>query len=119
MHIDEVPGADGVARVFSGGDLVGWAMTAIYCPSLFVACCALDNSKPPTQGGKAGGKGAACTPYFTRKSCFWLFLVFSYGLTGSLATYFLPVFPCVPPGQWQREGGSGREEEEDDDEEDE
>ena len=94
VDIPQAVGSDGVAREFSGGDLVGWAQACIYFPSLFLGCCALDNSKPPVAKGK-GGKGSVCTPYFTQKSVFWLFLVFSYGLTGSLATYFLPVFPYI------------------------
>lgn len=96
VAITQPVGADGEAREFSGGDLVGWAQACIYFPSLFFACCALDDSKPPVAKGKGGKKGGMCTPYFTQKSCFWLFLVFSYGLTGSLATYFLPVFPYCP-----------------------
>lgn len=96
LNITQAVGSDGLQREFSGGDLVGWAMGFIYFPSIFLACCALDNSKPPVAKGKGGKSGAICTPYFTQKSCFWLFLVFSYGLTGSLATYFLPVFPYCP-----------------------
>lgn len=96
VAITQAVGSDGVAREFSGGDLVGWAQAVVFTPSLFFACCALDDGKPPVAKGKGGKKGAICTPYFTQKSCFWLFLVFSYGLTGSLATYFLPVFPYCP-----------------------
>lgn len=95
IEIPELMGSDGYARIFSGGDLVGWAQACIFLPSCFLGCCAFDNAKPPTAKGK-GGKTKVCTPYFTKKSCFWLFLVFSYGLTGSLATYFLPVFPYCP-----------------------
>jgi hypothetical protein len=87
---------DGVTRVFSGGDFVGWAMAILYVPSIMMGCCALDHMKPPVAKGKDGKEGSACTPYCSRKSCFWLFLVFSYGLTGSIATFFLPVFPYCP-----------------------
>jgi hypothetical protein len=96
LAVPEPMDLDGKQRIFSGADLVGWAMGFIYFPSLLLACCALDNQKPPVAKGKDGKEGSACTPYFSKKSCFWLFLVFSYGLTGSLATYFLPVFPYCP-----------------------
>lgn len=108
--------------IFSGGDLVGWAMAALTLPVAIAACFVIENATPPTveeemqvrdldrsaikqklasmhnQKGQMKQKDKKMCQglHLTRKSLFWLVLVFSYGATSAVITFFLPVFPYCP-----------------------
>jgi hypothetical protein len=103
--------------IFSGGDLVGWAMAVLLLPVMVAACWLVKNEKPPTKekheeksdntdagadGGGGDGGGQKQLPkscgglHCSRKAVFWLTLVFAYGSTSAMAVFFLPVFPYCP-----------------------